>query len=206
MVEDLWDTRRAAFREAAAWFVQTTRSCKGRWDEVGLGDWSVRDLVGHTSRALLTIEDYLDQAHAPVTISSPAAYFASALASRGDPLAVAQRGRDAGAALGVDAVQSVVDIVGRILGRLDGERADAVATTPVGGMSLVEYLPTRTFELTVHTCDLAVALGLALEVPRSAAAESLTLAGQLAVLKGQGGDLLLAATGRRGLPSGFTVL
>ncbi len=188
------------------WFVETTRSCAGRWDEVGLGEWTVRDLVGHTSRALLTVEAYLDQPCAFVVVPSAAEYFTSSLATRGDPAAVAQRGRDAGAALGPDVVRSVSDIASRVLDRIEGERADATVATPVGGMYLADYLPTRTFELTVHTSDLAAALGLTLDVPQGAAIESLDLAGQLAARSGQGGAMLLAATGRRALPTGFTVL
>lgn len=29
------------------------------WDKPGLGEWDVRSLVGHTNRALLTVETYL---------------------------------------------------------------------------------------------------------------------------------------------------
>ena len=34
------------------------------WDGPGLGEWTVRDLVGHTSRSLVTVIDYLGR---PVT-------------------------------------------------------------------------------------------------------------------------------------------
>lgn len=206
MADASWDGRRAAFRDASAWFVETTRSCEGRWHEPGLGEWTVLDLVGHTSRALLTVEAYLDEAGAPLVVGSAAEYFTAALDTRGDPAAVAQRGRAAGAALGPDAVQSVADIASRVRGRIEAEHPDALVATPVGGMHLLDYLPTRTFELTVHTCDLAVALGLPLDIPQRSAAESLDLAVQLAARRGQGGVMLLAATGRQGLPPGFSVL
>jgi len=78
--------------------------------------------------------------------------------------------------------------------------------TPVGGMRLADYLPTRIFELTVHTCDLATALGEQFEVPQAAGVESLSLVGELAARAGRAGPLLRAATGRGGLPNGFTVL
>ena len=67
-------------------------------------------------------------------------------------------------------------------------------------------LPTRTFELAVHTCDLATALGLPLEVPATAATQTLRLVSELAVGSGRAGPLLLAATGRSGLPPGYSVL
>ncbi len=73
-------------------------------------------------------------------------------------------------------------------------------------MRLVDYLPTRTFELTVHTADLDLAIGTELDVPPTAAGQSLELIAQLAISSGQAGALLLAATGRGPLPRGFTVL
>ena len=54
-----WDESRRAFPDEARWCVATTARVDGRWDEPGLGEWSVRDLVGHTSRSFLTVESYL---------------------------------------------------------------------------------------------------------------------------------------------------
>jgi hypothetical protein len=82
---------------------------------------------------------------------------------------------------------------------------DELLTTIAGGMRLADYLPTRTFELVVHTCDLAVALGEPMNVPQPAAAEAMALVSELAVGDGTAGPLLLAATGR-GMPDGFSVL
>ncbi|MDP9461967.1 MAG: maleylpyruvate isomerase N-terminal domain-containing protein [Actinomycetota bacterium] len=121
----------------------------------------------------------------------------------GDPAAVAQRGRKAGAALGVDPAEAVEEITARVLARVDAAKDDVVVATPVGGMRLGDYLPTRTFELTVHTCDLAAALGQPLDVQPAAAVNSLTLLGELAA---RAGPLLLAGTGRGGLPDRFTAL
>ena len=81
-----------------------------------------------------------------------------------------------------------------------------VVTTIAGGMRLADYLPTRTFELVVHTADLAAALGLASEPPPVPAAQALDLVAQLAVTDGRATALLRAATGREGLPPGFSVL
>jgi hypothetical protein len=79
-------------------------------------------------------------------------------------------------------------------------------TTIAGGMRLRDYLPTRTFELVVHTGDLAAALDAPLAVPGAAAADALTLVAQLAIEAGTAGQLLLATTGRSQLPAGFSVL
>ena len=81
----------------------------------------------------------------------------------------------------------------------------ALVTTIAGGMRLEDYLPTRTFELAVHTSDLATALGVPLDVPASAATQAIHLAAELAVADGLAGPLLLAATGRPGV-QGFSVL
>lgn len=201
-----WAETRSAFADAAGWFVSTAAAGAGRWDDVGLGEWTVRDLVGHTSRALLTVEDYLAEPATAVEVSSPTDYFRAALASTGDPADVARRGRDAGHALGFDIGTAVAQIAHRVVARVNAEQTDSVVATPVGGMRLGDYLPTRTFELTVHTCDLAVALDRPVDPPPTAAAQSLTVLGGLAAYGGSAGHLLLAATGRQNLPSGFTVL
>ncbi len=82
----------------------------------------------------------------------------------------------------------------------------ALVGTPAGGMTLIAYLPTRILELSIHALDLAAALGVEGTVPESAALVTLDLVGTLAARRGRAADLLLAATGRRGLPSGYTVL
>lgn len=206
MVSDDWARVRDAFDQAARWFTHNVGAGSGRWEEMALGEWTVRSLVGHTSRALLTVEAYLGSPASTVEVSTPVEYFRRALATVADPAAVAQRGRDAGIALGVDPQRAVADIAERVIGVTNARSGEALLTTPVGGMRLVDYLPTRTFELTVHTCDLAVALGLPCNVPEAAAAESLTVLGGLAAQADLAGPLLLAATGRQRLPAGFSVV
>ena len=78
--------------------------------------------------------------------------------------------------------------------------------TIAGGMRLSDYLPTRTFELVVHTLDIAAALGRDTSAPPQALAEAVHLATELAVLKGDGQPLLLALTGRNALPDQYSVL
>ncbi|MDP9073569.1 MAG: maleylpyruvate isomerase N-terminal domain-containing protein, partial [Actinomycetota bacterium] len=75
-----------------------------QWDQHGLGEWTVRDLVGHASRSLSTIEQYLANPPDPDQdlIDDPLPYLLALAAGVVDPAAVAQRGRDAGAALGED--------------------------------------------------------------------------------------------------------
>jgi hypothetical protein len=49
-------------------------------------------------------------------------------------------------------------------------------------------------------------LGVPLDVPAAAAAQALNIVAGLALTGGLAGPLLLAATGRPGLPAGFSVL
>ncbi len=196
-----WDESRRAFADAAEWFVGTTRLVGDRWAAPGLGEWDVRALVGHTSRSLLTVETYLSRPAVAVEIASPADYVRSTRAiAAGDE--VAQRGRDAGAALGGDPASAVADITARVLPLIDARDGTELVTTIAGGMRLSDYLPTRTFELAVHTADLAAALGLPTHVPATAATQSLHVVADVAVGDGRAGGLLLLATGRS---SGFSV-
>jgi hypothetical protein len=100
----------------------------------------------------------------------------------------------------------VADIAARVVPVVDRQDGGTLLTTIAGGMRLDDYLPTRTFELVVHTCDLATAIGTPLDVPADAAAQALALVAGLAAGEGRAGPLLLAATGRGGLPPGFSVL
>ena len=188
-------TTRLAFDEAATFFVAVTESVRPeQWDSPGLGEWSVRDLVGHASRAFLTLETYLGHPATAVELTTPADYIVAAGASLADPAHVAQRGREAGAALGHDPVKAVREIATRVL-KLVATADDAqTLSTPVGGIRLSDYLPTRVFELVVHTLDLATAIGAPVEPPTEAARVSLQLAGDVALRTGKGATILLALT------------
>lgn len=200
-----WGDSRRAFGDAAEWFLSTVALVGERWEQPGLGEWDVRSLVGHTCRAMLTVETYLAEPASSVDIDAPAAYFRAGRALAKDA-EIAERGREAGAALGDDPSAAVEEIVNRVLQLLDDRDGTELVTMIAGGMRLGDYLPTRTFELVVHTADLATAIGAALEVPETAAAQAMHVASELAVADGRSGELLLALTGRRGLPEGFSVL
>lgn len=200
-----WEESRRAFTDAAESFVRTTALVGDRWDRPGLGEWDVRALVGHTSRALLTVEAYLASPATRVDVASAADYFRATRAAAAGP-AVAARGRDAGTALGDDPAAAVARIAARVLPLVGEADGTELVTTIVGGMRLSDYLPTRTFELAVHTSDLATALGVPPDVPATAAAQALDIVTDLAVADGLAAPLLLATTGRTGLAPGFSVL
>jgi hypothetical protein len=204
-MEASWSDSRRAFTEAAEWFVQLTGLVGDRWDDPGLGEWDVRALVGHTSRSFLTVETYLGRPATAIDVHSPTDYFlATSTIARGPD--VAQRGRDAGTALGADPATTVTEIATRVLALIADRDGTKPVTTIVGGMRLRDYLPTRTFELAVHSADLATALGEPPAVPAAAAAQSLAVVADLAVTRGLAGPLLLAATGRPVPPPAFSVL
>jgi len=200
-----WQESRRAFADAADWFVGTAAHVGDRWDEPGLGEWDVRALVGHTSRSFLTVETYLGRPAETVEVATAAEYFRTTRTIAAGP-AVAARGRDAGTALGADPAAAVAEIAARVLRLLDDRDGTEQVTTIAGGMRLRDYLPTRTFELAVHTSDLAAALGEPVTVPTTAAAQALALVIELALVDGVAGGLLLAATGRPAPPAGFSVL
>ena len=111
-----------------------------------------------------------------------------------------------GEALGTDPAAAVAGIAARVLPLVESCGGAEVITTIAGGMRLSDYLPTRTFELVVHTADLAAALNLPSDPPPIPAGQALELITQLAVAEGLAGTLLRAATGREGLAPGFSVL
>jgi hypothetical protein len=178
----------------------------------GLGDWTLRDLVGHTVSSGLN--EVVTAVHRPAEtamIHSAEAYYA--LARQVDPdvytAAVAASGEDArrtGADLGTapsDAVRGLVAEVGR---RLPAAPPTVVVTTAAGGMVLDDWLPTRTFELTVHGFDIASLTAATFVVPDDVLAQAVTLAARIAVVVGDGPDLLRAMTGRGTLAEGFSVV
>lgn len=209
MTEQGVDIRRD-YRSAVCGFNELLPSMATEvWARPALGVWTVRDLVGHTSRALLTVESYLDETRTVDTpdLSDAAAYFRTSQAALADPTAVAERGRQAAAALGDDPPASVAGIAERVLARIDASPDDALVSTPVGSMTLAGYLPTRTFELVVHGLDLAAAIGAPPPRPLTEpVARCLQLAVSLASGRPDAAQLLLALTGRRPLPHGFSVV
>jgi uncharacterized protein (TIGR03083 family) len=198
---------REAYEIAAGWFVNTVAQIGStQWEQPGLGVWTVRDLVGHASRALLTVELYLAQPAAQREVVRPVDYYLRAQAGRADPASVAARGREAGVALGSDPIVAVRDIAARVLAQVQTASDEALVSTPVGGMRLIDYLPSRIFELAVHTLDIAAALPVTVTLPEPVAAVALHLLADMALQPDKAAALLLAATGRRALPAGFWVL
>jgi uncharacterized protein (TIGR03083 family) len=197
---------RETFAEAARTFVDLVRRLPhDRWDGPGLGEWDLRSLVGHTSRSLVTVEAYLGQPVETEEVPTPAAYYV-AIADL-DNAAVADRGRQAGQALGKNPAEFVDALAKRVLAQVD-TAGNPLIHTAAGGMRLENYLSTRTFELVVHSLDIATAVP-DVEPPEFSdqlLSEVARVAATAAVLRGSGVELMLALTGRATLSPGFSMV
>ncbi len=199
---------REAFERAALQFVALVDGIPAdRWSGPGLDDWTLRDLVGHTSRALSTVEQYLDSPAAAVELQRPIDYYVGLVQRvRVTPEAIGARAREAGGQLGPDPARAVREIAARVVPRVRATPDDAIAGTIAGGIRLIDYLPSRVLELVVHSLDLGLALGRPVEPAPVAAAVTLHLLADLALAPGRAVPLILAATGRRSLPDGYALI
>lgn len=196
------------FSHTADSFVQLVRGIRDdQWDGPGLGEWDVRALVGHTSRALVTLLDYLAlEEPRVVTIPNAERYYALATAEYGDPAAIVQRGVDAGGSLGDDPAGTLRSLTEHALESLANQDEDRIVAVRGGSILLKEYLRTRLLELVVHSLDIAAATGQTASFPVQAQRETLLLAASIAGETGRGQQLLLALTGRGALPADFNVV
>jgi hypothetical protein len=202
---------RETFAEAAQAFAELVRRIPDdRWDGPGLGQWNLRSLVGHTSRSLITVETYLDQpaphaANSAEELPTAAAYY---VATAGiDPESVVGRGVAAGKALGVNPAEFVDALFMRVTALLK-TAGNPLINTAAGGMRLENYLPTRSFELVVHSLDIAAAVS-DIEGPEFSdqlLSQVARVAATTAVLLGHGVEMMLALTGRATLSPRFSVV
>ncbi len=176
------------------------------WSGSGLGEWDLLALVGHTSRSLVTVIEYLDRPAESEALRSAVEYCAmSRQAVAGGGAGVVQRGRDAGAALGQEPAARFRALADQAIVKAAAAPPDRLITTIGGGMRFGNYLPTRIFELAVHGLDIAAATRLSWEPPREVQESAAELAARVAVRLGQGAPLIRALTGRAALPDGFSV-
>jgi hypothetical protein len=173
-----------------------------------LGAWSLRDLVGHTcSAGLIAVIAAADAAIEDIT--SPEGY--CAFGKSVDPAlfetAVAMSTEDArrtGERLGDHPATAVRHLVGQAIAAVGAE--DRLIASAAGGMRLHTWLPTRTFELAVHSLDIAAATSLSADLPGQVLSDAAALAARIAVVTGDGPAVLLALTGRGHLTQDFSVV
>jgi uncharacterized protein (TIGR03083 family) len=197
------------FLAAARAFVDLVRRIpEDAWDGPGLGDWDLRALVGHASRSLITVSTYLRTPAEREDVATPQAYYAFTadyIANSGAE-AITERGRQAGRDLGDDPVATVEGLTAQVTADMAGAGDPLIAVIGGLGVRLHTYLPTRTFELAVHSLDIARAAGLSVDLPADVRDTALVLAARIATETGRGDDLLMALTGREPLPPSFSVV
>lgn len=198
---------RKGYREAADFFVKTVRLIRPhQWQMPALGVWSVRDLVGHTSRALLIVEQFSNVTPDRVSIRDSVDYYQRAFVGQGVNERIAERAVQTGQDLGPKPAEAVTQLRDRVMARVDSLQDHHPLGTLIGGISLIDYLPGRTTELVVHTFDIACALDLEAQPPREALSDTLHLLADLALESGRGAQFAQLATGR-GLGNGqFSVI
>lgn len=201
-------TTAALFSRAAQSYIELLGSIRDdQWELPALGNWNVRSLAGHTARAILTVENYLNQEEpGEVTIPSATHYYISVFAQVTDPVAVEHRGVEAGEWLGEKPVEQVFQALERTTALIGAQPDNRIVSIGGMGILLSEYLHTRVFELAVHTVDLSKATGIEHTVPEEAIRDALDLATSIAALRGNSIDVLFALTGRGPLPDGFSVV
>ncbi len=198
---------RGTFRQATDFYLETVAGVPAdQWDHPALGVWTVRDLAAHTSRALTLVEQYAATSETTAEITSPAGYYVRAMGSPAVHQQIAERAKEAGAALGDDPAAALRAAVERGLGLIESLPDSRVIKAAVGTITLIDFLPTRVVELVVHSLDIASALGVDAEPPEAPMEMTLRLLADIAVQSGRGPVLALAATGRTPLPQGFSVL
>ncbi|MGC8461482.1 MAG: maleylpyruvate isomerase N-terminal domain-containing protein [Candidatus Dormibacteria bacterium] len=206
---------RTPFIHAANGLVELVKQIPSQsWDTQALGVWTLRDLVGHACRAITTVEEYLAQNVEGPIIMDSAEYFLLALANSSDPerkrkqdAAIAARGIEAGQRLGSEPHSRIAKIAERVCEKVSSTDGTVLLGTPVGPMPLSAYLPTRTFELAVHGCDIAHVLSI--PPPKlldESIASACELAGRIASHRENAAAILLLMTGRTGVPEGTSVL
>ncbi|GGN17364.1 uncharacterized protein (TIGR03083 family) [Actinoplanes campanulatus] len=204
---------RRTYRSAAIAFADlVSRIPAARLDAPGLGEWTLRDLLGHTvSSALRQVPTVLADRAPTLLVPGPEFYFALVRSASDEMVAAVRKAstddaRATGAALGDQPATAVSGYIGQATAALAGAADDDVVATPAGGMRVRDWLPTRTFELVVHGRDVATAAGVPIDLDPDTLAETAALAARVAVALGDGETVLGALTGRATLPAGYSMI
>ena len=196
------------FREAVRFFLETVRRIPAEaWDWPGLGTWSVRELVAHTSHTFESLKNSTSPARtaAHVELQGPAELYTKLVGAGGKDAYIAERGKEGGRALADDPVEAIRRAAEEALDVLDDVPDDYPTRSVVGGIRFIDWLATRVVELTVHSMDIAEATGIDAKPPSGAMRTTLAVLSEIALAKGYAAEMTMAATGRRSLRDGFTL-
>ena len=200
------DKIREAYLESAEFFAGIVdRVDIDAWEEHALGQWTVRDLAGHTYRSINTVVGYSEKPAPQVDVESTTQWIVSVRQNM-DPDRVAEMGRSAGLEIMDNPQMMVRGFLNMARERVNDLDEDFILATPQGGMRLIDYLQLRTMELVIHGRDLADALGMDAEPPASGIQVALQVLTGVAVAEGRGPALANALTGRGSLPPNYNLL
>ena len=204
---------RRTYRSAAVVFVDlVSRVPVDRWYAPGIGEWNLRELVAHTAgSALRQVPDVLAAPATRRTVDSAEGYWTFARSVPAELYAEAVAAstaiaRQTAAALGDDPAHAIRELAGRATQMLATVGDDDLVATPVGGMRVADWVPTRTFELVVHGMDVAAAADLPVEFAPEAITEATLQATRVATALGDGAAVLRALTGRGALPGKYSIV
>jgi hypothetical protein len=164
---------RAIFGAAGTAFVDVVSTLDvASLDDRATSEWTLRELVAHATRALLTVETTLSAAIDPDSrsLESAAAYFAAAMSIPDVHTGIVQRGRDAALAAGDDPGRFAREALDRVLPLVATTEPGRVVQHFAGRLRFDEYVATRVVELTLHTADVQLVTGADVAFPADAAA------------------------------------
>ena len=197
---------REAYLESAEFFAQLVDGVDvDGWEEHALGQWTLRDLAGHTYRSISTVVGYSEKPAPKVDVESSTQWILN-VRQNANPDRVAELGRSAGLEIMDNPTMMVRGFLNMARDKVNELDDDFILATPQGGMRLIDYLQLRIMELVIHGCDFARALGVEAEPPANGVQVALQVLTGVAVAEGRGPDLANALTGRTALPIGYNLL
>ena len=197
---------REAYLESAEFFAGLVDGVDiDAWETHALGQWTLRDLAGHTYRSINTVVGYSEKPAPQVDVESTTQWIVNVRQNM-DPDRVAEMGRSAGLEIMDNPQMMVRGFLNMARERVNDLDDDFILATPQGGMRLLDYLQLRTMELVIHGGDFARALGVEAAPPASGMQVTLQVLTGVAVAEGRGADLANALTGRSALPIGYNLL
>ena len=200
------DKIREAYLESAEFFAKLVDGVDiDAWENHALGQWTLRDLAGHTYRSISTVVGYSEKPAAQVDVESSTQWILN-VRRNANPDRVAELGRSAGLEIMDNPQMMVRGFLNMARDRVNELDDDFILATPQGGMRIVDYLQLRTMELVIHGGDFAQALGVEATPPASGMQVALQVLTGVAVAEGRGPALADALTGRTTLPAGYNLL
>jgi uncharacterized protein (TIGR03083 family) len=204
----------AAFLDAAAWIEQLVAPLRpAQLDGPGLGEWSLRQLAAHATRALITVTEYLrtDPTEGLVVaddedpLAAAGRYFQQTMHNPQLHKEVAERGRQDADRLGDAVTEAPSAALRQVTPMVRQAPAGAIFEGRFGTVGFTTYLCTRTVELVVHGTDICTALGTQAQIPPAAARLALAVMVEGARARGEASAVVVALAGRRPLPADFGV-